>query len=388
LLDQLFLVLVQLECDLVGVMYTAGGQCSAVCRRTKPRSKVKIPEVLDIKFDEIYALRIVGKAVDTGLALTYELLQLWGNTGGRVTVNFKLMEQKLWTKEDVLLAWGPLTADEIMLDILGAEEKILLKRPHTERDSYVKAMGRKLLIYISGLREASASCVEFIDGVDGTENIPFDVLDNLELVYCRSFDVVTGAPIEYPLLDWLRQGFWRSHTLVLHGDAGLGKTPLAMSLLAEIAAILQRGAPWRAYYIKVGTVEGLRDAASGGLMKAKIPVLFDDLSPDKACGTRSGMPIEGLKLLTEVTQSSSVHARFKDLNFSVDQPRIFTSNAMSPNGWHNGLPMDPWSVSDAVRCSYDSHVKAVFKRCVFAFVPQSLVSPAVRAAHQAARRAA
>ncbi len=73
---------------------------------------------------------------------------------------------------------------------------------------------------------------------------------------------------------------------------------------------------------------------------------------------------------------------------ATEQPRIFTSNAMTPQGWHGGLPHDPWSCSDAVRFGYDAHVKAVFKRCAFAYVPSNMVSQAVRDVYHAARDAA
>jgi hypothetical protein len=303
-----------------------------------------------------------------------------------------LCDVQLWTKEAVMAGWAALSSEAIMIDILGCEERSspTLKRPHTARDIYVKVMGRKLAAHMKDLRENSpSSSIKYIDGT-GPSDLPIslDDCDNLDMVRCRTFNVQTGALIEFPLVDWLRMRKWRSMTLILYGDAGVGKTPVSIALLSEIAAVLQNGAPWRPYFIKVGTVEALRDAATSGHVKSKIPMLFDDLNLDLACGFRGGMPLASLKLLTEVEQSSSLQARYKDFSFSVDQPRIFTSNAMSPQGWHGGLPLDPWSCSDAVRFGYDAHIKAVFKRSVFAYVPRNMVSQAVRDVYQAARDAA
>jgi hypothetical protein len=173
----------------------------------------------------------------------------------------------------------------------------------------------------------------------------------------------------------------------LNGDAGLGKTPLAMTLLAEVASLLKLSCNWPSYFIKVGTVESLRGAAINGSMKGKIPILFDDLSPDMACGTRAGMPIESLKLILEVSQSTSIHARFKDLVLAADQPRIFTVNAATPQAWHRALPAEPFNCSDASRMALDFNVKAAFKRCCFAFVGHSLVPQAARHYHQQSRHA-
>ena len=52
----------------------------------------------------------------------------------------------------------------------------------------------------------------------------------------------------------------RQYSLILHGNAGLGKTPLAMSLMGEIAIKEQHDAASSAYFIKVSTLDSLRDA--------------------------------------------------------------------------------------------------------------------------------
>jgi hypothetical protein len=300
-------------------------------------------------------------------------------------VNFKLLEIETWTKDVVLKAWASLSHDEIMMDILTCEDQVVMKRNYSAREFYISKMGHKIAAYLKGVRLTSNTSLELTTNPD---LLALDAFDHLGAVVCRTFDVVTGALIQYPVVDWLRQGWFKTHTLILHGDAGLGKTPLAMALLAEVATLLQSGCPWAAYFIKVGTVESLRDASNTGAMKSKIPLLFDDLSPDSACGTRNGMPIESLKLILEVTQSTCIHARFKDLVFAADQPRIFTANASNPHGWHKALPVDPFfSGSDATRLALDFNVKAAFKRCCFASVGHSLVSQAAREQHQNARRA-
>jgi hypothetical protein len=245
-------------------------------------------------------------------------------------------------------------------------------------------MGRKVLANLKEQRQSTNLCIE---QASSPNLLGLGGFSHLGSIVCRTFNVIDGSMIAFPVEEWLSRGFYRTHTLVLHGDAGLGKTPLAMTLLGEVASQLQQGCNWPAYYIKVGTVESLRDAAASGTMKSKVPILFDDLSPDRACGTRTGMPVEMLKMILEVSQSTSVHARFKDLVFASDQPRIFTANAATPHEWHRSLPQGVFEMPDATRAALDFNIKAAFKRCCFAFVGHAVVPMEAREQHQQARRA-
>ncbi len=139
----------------------------------------------------------------------------------------------------------------------------------------------------------------------------------------------------------------------------------------------------------MGTVEALREAVSTGLVKAFVPILFDDLTPAEAAGVsgKTGLPLESLKLLLEVQQSSTLQARFKDLCFQPNTPRVFTSNASNPSEFHKGLPPDPWGMSPVARRGLCSNVKASFKRCCFALVTRLLVPEDARAARHKHRRA-
>jgi hypothetical protein len=379
------------DCDIVGVMRGADDFCSAVLRRTKPRCRFTLPQPLLAVISDVHTLRMQGKTCDQALTATYSVLQAWGQSCGKFSVNFRLTDVQVWCKEDILAGWAALSSESIMLDILGCEERSspALRRAHSARDLYVRVMGRKLAAHLKDIRETSPSpSIKYIDG-DSVGDVPILLSDcqHLDEVICRTFNVQTGAMVTFPLMDWLRLGKWKSMTLVLYGDAGVGKTPVSIALLSEVTAVLQASSPWRPFFLKVGTVEALRDAATSGHVKERVPMLFDDLNLDLACGFRGGMPLASMKLLCEVEQTSSLQARYKDFNFSTQQPRIFTSNAMSPQGWHPGLPHDPWSCSDEARYRMDAHIKAVFKRTCFAHVGRNLVSQAVRDTYHDAREA-
>ena len=43
-------------------------------------------------------------------------------------------------------------------------------------------------------------------------------------IICRSFDVISGDMVEFPVVEWVSGGRFREYTLVLHGDSNLGKS--------------------------------------------------------------------------------------------------------------------------------------------------------------------
>ena len=176
-------------------------------------------------------------------------------------------------------------------------------------------------------------------------------------------------------------------SLVIHGRAGLGKTPVAMSMMAEVATKEQETMPNAAYFIKVGTLDSLRDAFRGNYVKPNVPILFDDLTlMHTAAHQRGGLALEELKHLFEVREGSGLQARFKDFNFCANTPKIFTSNAMNPSEFHHNLPSDVWTMSPERRRGLPPNVQAAFKRACFALVEHSLVPLEVQESHNKARR--
>ena len=177
-----------------------------------------------------------------------------------------------------------------------------------------------MLRYLKEVREGGCKVVA---EADGPTLLPLHLFTGVSSVACRTFGVVSGELLEFNLSQWLEKGWCKTHALVLHGDAGLGKTPLAMTMLAEVSSILQVDCQWKPYYLKVGTVEALREAVSEGMLKSFVPILFDDLTPAEVAGAtgKTGVPLERLKLLLEVQQSSTLQARFKDLCFQPNTPK-------------------------------------------------------------------
>ena len=120
-------------------------------------------------------------------------------------------------------------------------------------------------------------------------------------------------------------------------------------------------------------------------MKAGVPILFDEITPGKGRGTRPGMMLEDIKHMCEVSLNSTVDGRCRDISFHQDQPRIFTSNAYGPHGWHPELPAGVWEQPSDVRKYYEPDVKAVFKRVVFCHVDTNIIPAVLRRAHRVSR---
>jgi len=268
--------------------------------------------------------------------------------------------------------------------ILEAEEKLKCKRPHTSRESFIAMMGRRVMAHLASTTSVPSSVLY----TDGDRFLDISSFVNTETVMCRTFNVITGELIEFPLMEWLTQKHYTYLTLVLHGDAGLGKTPLAMSLAAAVTDDIWEKPSERPYFLKIETIDSLREATSVNLSLAKkgVPILFDDIEPCKVRGTRKGNTLEDLKHICEVTNKVTLHARFKDIVLDENEPRLFTSNAMNPHDWHDGLPKKVFDSADAVRMEYSAGIKAVFKRVCFAHVKRPLISEDMRKAFDLKRR--
>ena len=121
-------------------------------------------------------------------------------------------------------------------------------------------------------------------------------------------------------------------SLILMGDASRGKTSFAKCIAHKLATCLQNSV--EPYYLFVGTVDSLREGQKAGLLLENIPIVFDDLTPGVARGSRPPMSLDDIKHFTEVENGTSVNARCRDINFSPNMPKIITTNARNMNEWH------------------------------------------------------
>ena len=377
--EPFFAKLLENGCDLVGVNYVEPNVCTALCRRTAVRKKMRLGTM---QLDNIYALKTIkGHNKESGNAIVLAVLEAWMKAGRNIKTNFVIDKSvPVLTVDNLKEEWAGLTKEEMESVILLAEEKVRCKRPHTARESFITTMGRKVMAHLTSASSTPA-CVKYADPADFIPVVKYIATAN---VVCRTFNVISGELVEFPVLSWVSDSRFKEYTLVLHGDSNLGKTQLAMTMLCAIAENIYETQD-RPYFLKVETIEGLKEAASGYIKKG-VAILFDDIEPSKMRGTRKGSTLEDLKHLTAVSTTSTLHARFRDIVIDENEPRCFTSNASNPSEWHDGLPADVFLTSDVLRRSYSASIKAVFKRTVFAHVQSSIISEAMRIGYAIKRR--
>ena len=379
--EALYTKLVQHGCSLIGINEYSPNECTAVLLRGNVRKRLALT---GITLSRIFTLKNKsGTRLENYNCTVVEFLQAWMKVGIHIKVDFEIQPVVKITTKDLHDQWASLSHDDIEWEILSAEEKIKLKRPHTERDALIHAMGRSVLKYRVD-KQSNISPFKYL--ADSALLIPRHSFINLGSVVCWTFDVGTGIPITCSLDEWLTKGYYRKYTVVAHGDADLGKTEVMKSLMADLALELQTTGDFNPYFIKIETVDAIRECVTSGLLRCSIPILLDEIKPDAMCGTRRGHSLEDLKHLCEVTTSTTVHARYRDICFDVDQPRAFTSNAGNPHEWHQGLPDQVKEVSNDTRKSYQPDIKAIFKRTCFAHIQHSLIPQGMRDAFEARRR--
>ena len=256
-----------------------------------------------------------------------------------------------------------------------------LSQPMNARDTLIVAIGDRLL---SG-RKAGAPVINPMKKF-ARDSPSDDIFAGIGGVIVKSMNVNSGNITEYSIMDWCSQKHYLTHSLCIYGDASLGKTPLGCALLGKVCYDLQARSGQEPYYIKVSSCDGLADAHRDHLMDANIPILFDEVRPGRPQGSRKPMDVENLKKITEVTSSTTLEARFRDIQLNYPQPRIFTFNGQSPGDWHDAIPRELWSMTLEARLRMGSDALAVVKRTAWAHVRENLVPADARKEYEEALR--
>jgi len=300
--------------------------------------------------------------------------------GTDVRCNFDIAELLEHDADTVCAAWDSKALGEIDWEITKVKGKPAKKR--SAREAVIASIGDR---YLSRRRNSLDGSNPVMCKADSPDLLPLSSFVGAGAILLRTFDPNTGALIVHPLSDWIEKALCLKYTLVLGGQSDLGKTALASALVAYLATHDQCNE--HPYYLKVGTVDILREAIKDNLMVEQVPVVLDEVTPGMPRGTRPCMTLDDVKRLTEVEGTTVTDGRCNDIAFKSEQARVFTTNSLTPHGWHPGLPQDVWVMSDATRALLPPNVKAVFKRCLFGLVEQNLIPVSVRTAHAERKRA-
>ena len=103
-------------------------------------------------------------------------------------------------------------------------------------------------------------------------------------------------------------------------------------------------------------------------IKTGVPVIFDDMRPGANRLGRPPQGIEDMKVLGDIPAGGDMAARYSDIHFEPIQPRLFTSNDLSPHEFHNGFLRELENMTVEAVVALDNHTKALLKRVAFCHV--------------------
>ena len=337
--------------------------------RTKTSKPLTLP--FDVTVDKVWVLKLTGKrgSVHEYIATTLMATTLCGAGSWR---NFTIESTGDGDPLDTLyeevkhLSYDQLD-DELTKAIATG------KHSRTPRQHLLVSVGLRIL----ARRKRDEEGVSSIKVLCSTPHRTWQDFINTDTLEVKWIDVNTNIVHSNPLKDWMKNGGWCDATLILMGDASRGKTTFA-KCLAHMLALRMQSTANEPYYLMVGTVDSLREGQKDGLLQEHIPVVFDDLTPGLARGSRPGMSMDDIKHFTEVECGSSVNARCKDINFSANMPKFVTTNATDLHQWHQELPENLFSMSSDDISKLQPNVKAVVKRCAVCVVTLPLMDLGAR----------
>lgn len=128
--------------------------------------------------------------------------------------------------------------------------------------------------------------------------------------------------------------YYREYSVLLCGDMGLGKTPLARAACLQWSVALQHiveKCPLEnVTFVECNEIDSLKTAQD--VMGPNVPLLLDEVDLRDAAQLQFMSPSVA-KLLLSVSESATLRARHFNVRLFPRQPRIFTSNAAGLKDW-------------------------------------------------------
>ena len=227
-----------------------------------------------------------------------------------------------WTTHRLLHQFRGLTEAEFLSTIGDARIKRAAKQgtPMTQALLATETVLSKLRTI--QLKERAAGVYYLADGKFPNYPDDFEHLDQLIGEY---WDPSTSSLMTLPMTAAIDRGMMLTHTFILEGDAGMGKTRLALALAAVAAIMFRIRLPGTAcdtppelqYFLFVKSVDVLK--TMNPLMAPFVPIVLDEMNPnDQQLGLVS---VDACKCLLDIPDPGSMRSRFHDAEFAENQFR-------------------------------------------------------------------
>ncbi len=352
-------------CDIVGVgraVRPGHDDCfSALIRRT---SYAKIDDeaygVVESMAPVVKGHR--SKHVDE---TSYEFIESWSKMQTETISNFVLISSNAVNADTVMEEWCGREAFYIHADIndciavpkdLRSARQNYVATHHTRLEQMWRALSNK-----PRKRQFVEIDSDTIPDIRTLQVPPSAMM-------CKYVDLADNTIKEFSVKDWLR--VWhQTKTLVIFGDAGLGKTPVAMGIAACVAQMGEKR-----YFHKVSQVEQL----PRGDMATGVPVLLDEFSPNRPRGHNPAHTLEELKIIFGAEHGGGITGKGSNgrstgvIEFAPGQPRIVTTNAVDPNDFVKALPPNLFSLGAVGIAMVPPDGRAILKRLCWHHVQSNL----------------
>jgi hypothetical protein len=178
------------------------------------------------------------------------------------------------------------------------------------------------------------------------------------LVYPDSFDMQALCKIQgthkdrrgISINEYVTTTMHLRLTAVFCGPPEVGKSPLAAAIALRLARMYQDGDDEA--YVVTSTPDSLRMLADEDLLRAGVPVIFEELEGKDRKSHARPLTANTMKHLCGIPDGGTISARYRDFAMQQKQPRLICVNA-TPDDWLAGITTD---IRD-----HD----ALAKRCVF-----------------------
>jgi hypothetical protein len=182
--------------------------------------------------------------------------------------------------------------------------------------------------------------------------------DATDLVYPDSFDLLALSKIQgthkdrtgISINEYVTTTMHLRLTAVLCGPPEVGKSPLAAAIALRLARMYQDGDDEA--YVVTSTPDSLRMLADEDLLRAGVPVIFEELEAKDRKSHARPLTANVMKHLCGVTDTGCISARYRDFVIHQKQPRLICCNS-SPDDWLAAITEDARDKA------------AIEKRCIF-----------------------